>query len=764
MADEGERRRSGRARKTLVNYKELLDDDEDDQDDEDQEEPESDDDDGDVDFQASGRGNGSEPAKRKRGRPKGSKNRNSGSVSSRNGATNKAEKKPQRPVLTEEELALRRKRMLEKMPKGMLAENNDPPRPNSRGAEDSSLPPMRGPGSDRRALASAHMTQQRSKMSGGLAGSNGSGSAGLSHAASFKTIGAKSNSGTFSGTDLFEQHRNLAKVMAAKTLLSPPQRGYNQRHRGSESSFNSAPLAGGTPGSATSIKKQKRPKLRKPMNSGFHPDGIDFSPPSSTETSWNASEVIKGFLYIGAGYDVHGRCLVNRSKDPPELKLARQEWCLAHQMCYAVNMAGSPLQVELKGMHYCLKNTKFCRVDMNDLDTWNEAEMIQGFEAGAAFIEEAWRQHRKVRTQSSLATSGVKIVPPTILVHCVAGVNRSPMCVVWWLARYHGVHIKDAWDLVRSRRDQGAFWKDVTLGGEAPPAGYEPSKEEIENAAIRKFQHRYDKPAPQIKTAMEEHAGTTDKVEKEITEKDPKDENGFSAALEQAPAQVKYPKALWYRNAERLLKKYFHWRVSLSGTCTEIYGVKASHVSEPVLVQKKVEDLKKAEGIVQANLAAAFETEQKASEASSTCVSTSASVVAPKNASVATPLKRSSRQPGGPSAKKPRKTSPKLPEASKRAPSRSTHKSDSPIRGQHLKSVQHDDAGKASGPTTTQLPTPMAETNAATSSTFPTESAHVVTSVEPPVIQGISGTFAMLNSNNSAIKPQQNIPSYLDYL
>ena len=52
-----------------------------------------------------------------------------------------------------------------------------------------------------------------------------------------------------------------------------------------------------------------------------------------------------------------------------------------------------------------------------------------------------------------------------VLSYCVAGVNRSPFVVVWWLVKYHNVGPEKAWDLVRKRRDVGVCWINQTLGG-----------------------------------------------------------------------------------------------------------------------------------------------------------------------------------------------------------------------------------------------------------------------------------------------------------
>mmetsp|Transcript_423 Transcript_423/g.620 ORF Transcript_423/g.620 Transcript_423/m.620 type:complete len:988 (-) Transcript_423:444-3407(-) len=366
--------------------------------------------------------------------------------------------------------------------------------------------------------------------------------------------------------------------------------------------------------SVSSAKKQKRPKLRKPMKKA---GGVDLSPPTDTRTSWNASEVIKGFLYVGAGWDQNQRCLVNRKNDDMELKASRMAWCRDHNMCYALNMAGSPHQRELRGIGYVLPETKSVRIDVNDLDIWDEQSMRKGFERGADFIEEAWKAHvlAKERCQQA-SNSQMRIVPPTIFVHCVAGVNRSPMSVVWWLCKYHGLRIRDAWELVRKRRDQGAHWTDVTLGGPPPPEGYVPSEEDLKRASTRKFQHRYDvtskkmvldyvplEPPPEDdnkpcgsdldgskeavnKTAAEtaSSSSSSSSIKDEVTVKTENSKTPATSAeaaeQQQAALQsdgpnpgsktvvksgekqqqadaVRYPKALWYINAEKILSPNF---------------------------------------------------------------------------------------------------------------------------------------------------------------------------------------------------------------
>ena len=52
----------------------------------------------------------------------------------------------------------------------------------------------------------------------------------------------------------------------------------------------------------------------------------DFAPPPNMSTTFNLSEIITGFLYLGAGYDVNGRCLTNREGEPTELRSERITW------------------------------------------------------------------------------------------------------------------------------------------------------------------------------------------------------------------------------------------------------------------------------------------------------------------------------------------------------------------------------------------------------------------------------------------------------
>ncbi len=217
----------------------------------------------------------------------------------------------------------------------------------------------------------------------------------------------------------------------------------------------------------------KRARARRPMGGvGSSKPKLDFSEPDNCATPFNCSEVIKNFLYLGAGYDVNGRCLTNRQSDPQQLRLERLVFCRQRNIAYALNMAASPLQEQLIGIEYPPPEIRIKGIDMNDLDEWLP-EMSRMFDDGAAFIEEASVDHLNKLQQISDAQASsppgssppVQIKPPAIFVHCVAGVNRSPMVVVWWLAKYHGFSVHEAWDLVRKRRDTGAQWKGIALGG-----------------------------------------------------------------------------------------------------------------------------------------------------------------------------------------------------------------------------------------------------------------------------------------------------------
>ena len=136
---------------------------------------------------------------------------------------------------------------------------------------------------------------------------------------------------------------------------------------------------------------------------------------------------------------------------------AKQKWYSHYNVQYALNMAGSPRQVELKDMTYPVE-VNVLSLDVNDIPEWEDG-MEEAFEEGAKFIQKAHDDHIQFLVQ------GKEGHPPSIFVHCVAGVNRSPFVVVWWLVKYKRQNCHQAWDLVRKRRDVGVMWEDQTLGG-----------------------------------------------------------------------------------------------------------------------------------------------------------------------------------------------------------------------------------------------------------------------------------------------------------
>ena len=225
--------------------------------------------------------------------------------------------------------------------------------------------------------------------------------------------------------------------------------------------------------------------------------------------TWNVTEIFKNFLYLGAGTDISKRCLLNMPNDSNILKAEKMAFYYHNNIRYILNMSGSPLQKELNGHTYPVDITFFHvlpkLIPMNDIDTIDET-MVKMFDYGAAYIEKAFQAHLKYITKSSqLSTSsssstnnndtdknndGQYNKAPMILIHCVAGVHRSPMVVVWWMVKYHGWIPEQAWTLVRERRDASCVvnpatnqtWKDVTLGG-----GYLSGKKKLWFNAINSY-------------------------------------------------------------------------------------------------------------------------------------------------------------------------------------------------------------------------------------------------------------------------------------
>eukprot|EP00511_Aplanochytrium_stocchinoi_P010115 CAMPEP_0204862662 /NCGR_PEP_ID=MMETSP1348-20121228/2714_1 /ASSEMBLY_ACC=CAM_ASM_000700 /TAXON_ID=215587 /ORGANISM="Aplanochytrium stocchinoi, Strain GSBS06" /LENGTH=584 /DNA_ID=CAMNT_0052012725 /DNA_START=425 /DNA_END=2179 /DNA_ORIENTATION=- len=301
--------------------------------------------------------------------------------------------------------------------------------------------------------------------------------------------------------------------------------------------------------------KRARPRKRV-IPASDDPSILDLSPPVSTDTSWNASEILKDFLFVGAGWDQNGRCLVNRVGDPPALVTERLDWCRRHNLIFNLNMAGSPLQKELEGINYPLPEAVNISVDVNDVDCWAN-EMEEAFDKGAEFLQMTWNEHMKQKKlakeqQAKYPNSQVVMIPPTVFVHCVAGVNRSPFVVVWWMVRYHGIHLLDAWELVRRRRDSGARWTDITLGGAAPPMNYAPDiKIMYTNKAVRRFQHTV--------AVLPGNSPTLDDEGIMLDEFGNNTSSNFDAVVSATSAHP-HPKYFWYINCDRVLKQYYKRR------------------------------------------------------------------------------------------------------------------------------------------------------------------------------------------------------------
>ena len=68
------------------------------------------------------------------------------------------------------------------------------------------------------------------------------------------------------------------------------------------------------------------------------------------DPTWNASQIVKDFLWVGSGIDLKGRCLINRPLEPLTIQNERLFWYRVNNVCYALNAAGSPFQEELRGI------------------------------------------------------------------------------------------------------------------------------------------------------------------------------------------------------------------------------------------------------------------------------------------------------------------------------------------------------------------------------------------------------------------------------
>ena len=174
--------------------------------------------------------------------------------------------------------------------------------------------------------------------------------------------------------------------------------------------------------------------------------------------TWNATEIFHNFLFLGAGSDGSGRCLMNMPGDTNVLKAEKMAFYYHNNVRFVLNMSGSPLQKELKGNTYPVDTTFLFTppklIPMNDVDTIDET-MTKMFDFGAMYIEKAFQAHLEhyANLSSEQKENPGTNRPPSIFVHCVSGVHRSPMVVVWWMVKHHGWAPIDAWNPVRHRRD-----------------------------------------------------------------------------------------------------------------------------------------------------------------------------------------------------------------------------------------------------------------------------------------------------------------------
>ena len=182
---------------------------------------------------------------------------------------------------------------------------------------------------------------------------------------------------------------------------------------------------------------------------------------------WNITSVFHQFLLLGAGKDDNGRSLPFFNGESPALHIEKRQFFREHNVRFVLNMAS--MDKELHGMSYPVPkgSIRALCLPMQDVDEFTQ-DMASMFDKGAAFIEEACRLHLTIKGQ--LKRGECKTRPVSIFVHCVAGVHRSAMAVVWWMVKYHGWNLRDAWGTVRGTRDKACGWTNVTLGG-SPDTG-----------------------------------------------------------------------------------------------------------------------------------------------------------------------------------------------------------------------------------------------------------------------------------------------------
>ena len=195
-----------------------------------------------------------------------------------------------------------------------------------------------------------------------------------------------------------------------------------------------------------------------------------------TLPDWNTTDLFDGFLFLGAGHDLNGRSLPFHKGETTALWKEKNSFFKKYNIRYVLNMAST--DKELRDMSYSVQqgSIKYKGLPMNDVDEFTN-QMATMFDQGASFIEECCVNHLSMKArlkeqeQNELeedrdpSKQQPNTVPLSIYVHCVAGVNRSAMVVVWWMVKYRAWNLREAWGTVCRIRDDSCKWRNNTLGG-----------------------------------------------------------------------------------------------------------------------------------------------------------------------------------------------------------------------------------------------------------------------------------------------------------
>mmetsp|Transcript_23228 Transcript_23228/g.75545 ORF Transcript_23228/g.75545 Transcript_23228/m.75545 type:complete len:600 (-) Transcript_23228:442-2241(-) len=191
----------------------------------------------------------------------------------------------------------------------------------------------------------------------------------------------------------------------------------------------------------------------------------------STLNVANTSEVIKGFVFLGAGgqknEEVEKPIMVSEmSKQFRERKMILQKWYDDNRIRYILNLAKDeqgmekmkyPFEYEevepetsrpdLRTMR--IENDddddetiRVLRLPMKDTNEYDVENSWELFEA-ARFLERAWRRHKKFlmrslneEIQGKSRRENSPNRPVMVMIHCYGGINRSPLALIYWLLRF----------------------------------------------------------------------------------------------------------------------------------------------------------------------------------------------------------------------------------------------------------------------------------------------------------------------------------------